>query len=115
VLAGSDPCGKSLAVNGTVGLSPGVARALHSDEIPIDAELGRALVGRAMPDYVDASVRPVGIEWLDERAVPSRRRVPRAVATPTRRIGDYLEGGHMAASTGSHRTGHETRSERWQI
>ena len=27
-----------------VGLSPGVARALHSDEIPIDAELVRALV-----------------------------------------------------------------------
>lgn len=34
-----------------------MAQILHSDEIPIDAELVRALVGRAMPDYVDAPVR----------------------------------------------------------
>ena len=34
-----------------------MARALHSDEIPIDAELVRALVGRVMPDYADAPVR----------------------------------------------------------
>jgi aminoglycoside phosphotransferase (APT) family kinase protein len=34
-----------------------VAQSLHSDEIPIDAELVRALVGRAMPDYADAPVR----------------------------------------------------------
>ena len=40
-----------------MGLSPGVARSLHSDEIPIDAELVRGLVGRAMPAYADAPVR----------------------------------------------------------
>jgi aminoglycoside phosphotransferase (APT) family kinase protein len=34
-----------------------VARALHSDEIPIDAELVRGLVSRAMPAYADAPVR----------------------------------------------------------
>jgi aminoglycoside phosphotransferase (APT) family kinase protein len=34
-----------------------VARALHSDEIPIDAELVRALVGRAMPDYAGVPLR----------------------------------------------------------
>jgi aminoglycoside phosphotransferase (APT) family kinase protein len=34
-----------------------VARALHRDEIPIDAGLARALVGQAMPDYADAPVR----------------------------------------------------------
>jgi len=34
-----------------------VARALHSDEIPIDAELVRRLVARAMPAYADAPVR----------------------------------------------------------
>ena len=32
-------------------------RALHSDEIPIDAELVRGLVARAMPAYADAPVR----------------------------------------------------------
>ena len=32
-------------------------RALHSDEIPIDVELVRTLVGRVMPDYADAPVR----------------------------------------------------------
>ena len=32
-------------------------RALHADEIPIDDELVRALVRRAMPDYADAPVR----------------------------------------------------------
>jgi aminoglycoside phosphotransferase (APT) family kinase protein len=37
-------------------LSPGVARALHSDEIPIDAALVRGLIGRAMPAYADAPV-----------------------------------------------------------
>ena len=41
----------------TVGLSPGVARVLHSGEIPIDAELVRRLVARAMPAYADAPVR----------------------------------------------------------
>jgi len=34
-----------------------VSRALHSDEILIDAKLVRALVGRVMPDYADAPVR----------------------------------------------------------
>jgi len=34
-----------------------VARALHSDEIPIDPELVRRLVARAMPAYADAPVR----------------------------------------------------------
>jgi aminoglycoside phosphotransferase (APT) family kinase protein len=33
-----------------------MARALHADEIPVDVELVRALVGRAMPDYADAPV-----------------------------------------------------------
>ena len=33
-----------------------VARALHADEIPIDVELVRALVSRAMPAYADAPV-----------------------------------------------------------
>jgi aminoglycoside phosphotransferase (APT) family kinase protein len=40
-----------------VGLIPGVARVLHSDEIPIDAALVRGLVGRAMPAYADVPVR----------------------------------------------------------
>ena len=40
-----------------MGLSPGVAQALHSDEIPIDADLVRGLVGRAMPAYANAPVR----------------------------------------------------------
>jgi aminoglycoside phosphotransferase (APT) family kinase protein len=34
-----------------------VTRALHSDEIPIDAVLVRALIDRAMPQYVDLPVR----------------------------------------------------------
>jgi aminoglycoside phosphotransferase (APT) family kinase protein len=34
-----------------------VARALHPDEIPIDADLVRGLVGRAMPAYADMPVR----------------------------------------------------------
>jgi aminoglycoside phosphotransferase (APT) family kinase protein len=34
-----------------------VAQALHSDEIPIDAELVRRLVGRVMPAYADTPVR----------------------------------------------------------
>ena len=34
-----------------------MARALHSDEIPIDVELVRGLVSRAMPAYADAPVR----------------------------------------------------------
>jgi aminoglycoside phosphotransferase (APT) family kinase protein len=34
-----------------------VAQALHSDEIPIDAEMVRGLVGRAMPAFADAPVR----------------------------------------------------------
>jgi len=38
-----------------------VARALHSDEIPIDAELVRRLVGRAMPAYADAPVRRLAL------------------------------------------------------
>jgi aminoglycoside phosphotransferase (APT) family kinase protein len=40
-----------------VGLSPLVTRVLHFDEIAIDAELVRSLVGRAMPAYADAPVR----------------------------------------------------------
>jgi aminoglycoside phosphotransferase (APT) family kinase protein len=34
-----------------------MAQALHPDEIPVDVELVRALVGRSMPDYADAPVR----------------------------------------------------------
>lgn len=34
-----------------------MAQELHSDEIPIDAELVRALVRRAMPDHAEAPVR----------------------------------------------------------
>ena len=34
-----------------------MARPLHADEIPIDAELVRRLVGRAMPTLADAPVR----------------------------------------------------------
>lgn len=34
-----------------------MARALHHDEILVDVELVRALVGRAMPEYADAPVR----------------------------------------------------------
>ncbi len=34
-----------------------MARALHSDEIPVDADLVRGLVTRAMPAYADAPVR----------------------------------------------------------
>ncbi len=34
-----------------------MAQALHSDEIPINAELVRALVRRAMPDHAEAPVR----------------------------------------------------------
>jgi aminoglycoside phosphotransferase (APT) family kinase protein len=34
-----------------------VTQALHSDEIPIDAELVRLLVSRVMPAYADAPVR----------------------------------------------------------
>ena len=38
-------------------MSPGVDRALHCNEIPIDIELVRTLVSRVMPDYADAPVR----------------------------------------------------------
>ena len=38
-------------------MSPEVARALHADEIPIDVELVRRLVSRAMPAHAGASVR----------------------------------------------------------
>jgi aminoglycoside phosphotransferase (APT) family kinase protein len=34
-----------------------MARTLHSDEIPIDAELVRGLVSRAMPAYANAPIR----------------------------------------------------------
>jgi hypothetical protein len=34
-----------------------VTQALHSDEIPIDAELVRLLVSRVLPAYADAPVR----------------------------------------------------------
>ena len=34
-----------------------MTRALHTDELAIDAELVRSLVGRAMPAYADAPVR----------------------------------------------------------
>jgi len=40
-----------------VGLSPGVAPALHSDEIPIDVELVQGLLRRALPAHADAPVR----------------------------------------------------------
>ena len=46
-----------LAEAGAVGLSPGADRAMHGNEIPIDIELVRTLVGRVMPDYADAPVR----------------------------------------------------------
>ena len=48
---------KSLADGGTVRLGSGVARILHPDEILVDVELIRALVGRAMPDCADMPVR----------------------------------------------------------
>lgn len=38
-------------------MTPGVARILHDDEIPIDAGLVRALVDRAMPQYAGLPVR----------------------------------------------------------
>jgi aminoglycoside phosphotransferase (APT) family kinase protein len=38
-------------------LGPEVACPLHSDEIPIDVDLVRDLVRRAMPEYADAPVR----------------------------------------------------------
>jgi aminoglycoside phosphotransferase (APT) family kinase protein len=40
-----------------VGLTSSVAEVLHDDEIPIDAELVRALVDRAAPHYVDLPIR----------------------------------------------------------
>ena len=36
-----------------------MTQALHSDEIPIDAELVRLLVSRVMPAFADAPVRPL--------------------------------------------------------
>lgn len=38
-------------------MSPVVAQSLHADEIPIDAGLVRALVDRAMPEYMDFPIR----------------------------------------------------------
>jgi aminoglycoside phosphotransferase (APT) family kinase protein len=49
----------SVAVSASAGLSRGVARALHSDEIPIDAELVRRLVSRSMPAFADAAIHPL--------------------------------------------------------
>ena len=46
-------------VHRTVGLSPGVAQPLHADEIPVDAELVRRLVSRAMPAAAHLPVRPL--------------------------------------------------------
>lgn len=42
---------------GRVRLSPRVTRALHTNEIPVDTGLVRALVDRAMHQYVDLPVR----------------------------------------------------------
>src|SRR6476646_3598083 len=50
-------CESRLPEAGAVGLSPGVDRALHCNEIPIDIELVRTMVDRVMPDYADAPVR----------------------------------------------------------
>ena len=71
----------SLAAYGTVGLSPGMAQPLHSDEIPVDAELVRALVGRAMPDCAGAPVRRLAssgsTNWLFRLGDEFLVRLPR--------------------------------------
>ena len=64
---------KSIAGSRAVGLSPGVDRALHGDEIPINVELVRTLVGRVMPDYAHA---------------PLRRLVPSGSTNALFRLGD---------------------------
>jgi hypothetical protein len=56
-LAAIRASGSRLRYDPTVGLGPGVAPALHSDEIPIDAELVRSLVSRVMPAYADSPIR----------------------------------------------------------
>jgi aminoglycoside phosphotransferase (APT) family kinase protein len=48
---------KSVAVAPNGGIELRVARALHPDEIPIDVELVRGLVSRAMPEYADSQLR----------------------------------------------------------
>ena len=50
-------CGIPLPDADAAGWNAGVDRPLHRDEIPIDIELVRTLVGRVMPDYADAPVR----------------------------------------------------------
>ena len=58
VLAAATLCVcKSFADCRTVGLSPGWPQPLHSDEIPIDADLVRGLVDRAMPAHAGSPVR----------------------------------------------------------
>ncbi len=56
-LSGSWAAESRLPLVGRLGLTRWVAQALHSDEIPINAELVRALVRRAMPDHAEAPVR----------------------------------------------------------
>jgi len=48
---------------------------------------------------------PLDIERLDERAVPPRGRVARAVAAPTWRIGGHLKRGDLAPDTGTNVAG----------
>jgi aminoglycoside phosphotransferase (APT) family kinase protein len=70
---------KSLAADVTVGLSPGMA--LHPDEIRVDVELVRALVGRAMPEYAHAPVRRLAssgsTNWLFRLGDEFLVRLPR--------------------------------------
>jgi hypothetical protein len=54
----------------SVGWGPGVAGPLHTDEIPLDVELVRALVGRVMPQYADAPLRRLASSG-STNAVPS--------------------------------------------
>ena len=92
---------KSVAVPRAVGLGPGVIRALHADEIPIDDELVRSLVGRAMPAYADAPVRRLtasgstnALFRLGDGLLVRLPRQPGGSA-------DDLEGGHVAAGAGA--------------
>src|SRR3954451_23097094 len=48
---------KSVAVSPDPRFGPGMDQVLHSDEIPIDADLVRCLVSRAMPAHADAPIR----------------------------------------------------------
>ena len=58
-----------------------MAPALHADEIPVDVELVRALVGRAMPEHADAPVRRLAssgsTNWLFRLGDEFLIRLPR--------------------------------------